>query len=590
MWVRSHRSIWGYGAGIVGSLAIAVVPTVSRPALAASSWQFDPNTQALEVNLPEGVTPRYFLLAEPARIVLDLPIDIGTTETQNTYSGPVRQVRAAQFQPGLTRIVLELAPGTTLAPRQVELRQLEASGGNRWILRPLVVDSSVPEVASTPDLPVATAPTEALPPSVTVPPAPSADSSGLPSVAPTAPIPPVATAPAPMPSTPPAADLTSEVSGIEIPVSPPPAPTIEVAPMTPEADGLPDTFLQPGRVQPEVQVPLPPADRPSRDLPTAEPTNTAIAPSPAPEPTANTGNAQDLTVPPATRLSPTGRTTDTAPAAVPDLPATPLRTTVSSEVVRVPNPPAIPRRAIASTPPPAVPEPEPEVTAPPEPVAVVPPTQPTEPEVVATPPLETVAVTPQPPSVPLRSITFGQPLEDESPRADSTVAVAPTRSGVLLPANTILKLRYPRDTALLLDANLAWQEVLVLDEDLREAQTGQVLVPAGTQVIGRFEAGRRGSRFIAQAISLQGRNLKFSAESEPIDGDRQVSHNQLLRNSGIGAAAATVIGGFSGVGLLAGLAAGAATTYVTAPQAAVIQPQQIIEVRVIEDLPRSLLE
>ena len=153
-----------------------------------------------------------------------------------------------------------------------------------------------------------------------------------------------------------------------------------------------------------------------------------------------------------------------------------------------------------------------------------------------------------------------------------------------------MKLRYPRDTALLLDANLAWQEVLVLDEDLREAQTGQVLVPAGTQVIGRFEAGRRGSRFIAQAISLQGRNLKFSAESEPIDGDRQVSHNQLLRNSGIGAAAATVIGGFSGVGLLAGLAAGAATTYVTAPQAAVIQPQQIIEVRVIEDLPRSLLE
>ncbi|MEG4107979.1 hypothetical protein [Microcoleus sp. S13_C5] len=47
-----------------------------------------------------------------------------------------------------------------------------------------------------------------------------------------------------------------------------------------------------------------------------------------------------------------------------------------------------------------------------------------------------------------------------------------------------------------------------------------------------------------------------------------------------------LLSGFSGIGLLAGAAAGAATTYVAAPQPATIQPGQILQVQLTEDLPQ----
>ncbi|NJO52726.1 MAG: hypothetical protein HC840_28750 [Leptolyngbyaceae cyanobacterium RM2_2_4] len=71
-----------------------------------------------------------------------------------------------------------------------------------------------------------------------------------------------------------------------------------------------------------------------------------------------------------------------------------------------------------------------------------------------------------------------------------------------------------------------------------------------------------------------------------ISSDREVSENSLIQNSALGALALTVLGGFTGIGLLGGLAAGATATYLTAPQPAIIQPNQIVEVRLTEDLPR----
>lgn len=178
------------------------------------------------------------------------------------------------------------------------------------------------------------------------------------------------------------------------------------------------------------------------------------------------------------------------------------------------------------------------------------------------------------------SVPFGEPL----PNAQATAPIDPQ---VWLPANTQLALQYPRQEKLELDSDMTWQEVLLLSQDVQDQRTGAVILPAGTQVIGRFETGRYGSRFVAQAISLQGRNVKLTAESDVLTGTRDVSEDALLRNSGIGAAAATVVSGFSGVGLLAGAAAGVAATYVTAPQPAVIYPYQTIQVRVLEDVPRS---
>jgi hypothetical protein len=117
----------------LGAIAALVSATAAVPVQASTltQWWFDPASAQLEVTVPAGVTPRTFLLAQPTRIVMDLPnTDVGMVSAGQVYSGPVRQVRVSQFQPGLTRIVMELSPDATLAPEQVQLQQVgPASGG-----------------------------------------------------------------------------------------------------------------------------------------------------------------------------------------------------------------------------------------------------------------------------------------------------------------------------------------------------------------------------------------------------------------------------------------------------------------------------
>ena len=131
---------------------IAIAALIA-PAQAASltAWNFDPNTNHLEVTVKDGTTPRYFLMAQPARIVMDLPgTSIAGVKTQGSYSGAVRQVRVSQFQPGMTRIVLELSPGVKLASGQVNLQKMDAT---RWVLKPLLAESPATVARSSPPAP-----------------------------------------------------------------------------------------------------------------------------------------------------------------------------------------------------------------------------------------------------------------------------------------------------------------------------------------------------------------------------------------------------------------------------------------------------
>ncbi len=129
------------------------------------------------------------------------------------------------------------------------------------------------------------------------------------------------------------------------------------------------------------------------------------------------------------------------------------------------------------------------------------------------------------------------------------------------------------------------QEVLLLQAGILDSR-GNTIVPANTPVIGRFETTNLGSKFVVEAISLNGRNIPLLASSQPLGGRRpQPSDRSVFRNSGIGGLALFLLSGFSGIGLLAGAAAGVATTYVAAPQPATIQPGQIVQVQLTEDFP-----
>lgn len=182
-----------------------------------------------------------------------------------------------------------------------------------------------------------------------------------------------------------------------------------------------------------------------------------------------------------------------------------------------------------------------------------------------------------------RTLTFGEPL----PRGGSNAPLqAAAGANVLLPAGTELSLLYPGDRALRLQAKPSREEVLLLQGGIFDSR-GNTIVPANTPVIGRFETTNLGSRFVVEAISLNGRNIPLFARSEPVGGRRQQpSDRSLLRNTGIGGLALFLLSGFSGIGLLAGAAAGVATTYVATPQPATIQPGQIFQVQLTEDFPQ----
>jgi N-acetylmuramoyl-L-alanine amidase len=89
----------------------------------------------------------------------------------------------------------------------------------------------------------------------------------------------------------------------------------------------------------------------------------------------------------------------------------------------------------------------------------------------------------------------------------------PADASVLLPSGTVLNLRYPGLDPLELQDGPPWQEVLLVDQPIYD-HTGEVLIPAGSEVIGRFEISSRGSRFIAQAITLNGQNIRLAGSSE----------------------------------------------------------------------------
>ena len=688
---------WGVMVGLLGTTsATTLITTLSltAPLQAAvlSGWEFNPTRQELEIIVPGGTTPQYSLVAEPARIIVDLPdTTLGTVPVQQTYGGAIRVIRVAQFEPGLTRIVLELAPGTVLAPGHVELRRVgegttsEGQPGDRWVVRPLLATDMPIATASPEPLPasssdvasesgVAVAPS--LPMNSTSPSVNSAantsDGDELPPLEPGALEIPVqmppedaiasSTAESEIPESAPVGseqdpldqaenqaeanqtdpddvgegtpvaegssdldssdsdslDSDSSDSGFSDSGSPDAISVSEAAPDveqsaevggeveavdngTPEALETPEVSESPAAINPEATPSEASAPMTSAPMTEASPeSSVAIAPNPPsanpapivapegilpslPSPGSPESNPAVVNVPPLD-FAPEGTAPDAPPA------DTESGDTSSNEAASTDSPSDI-----------AESQPAPSAIAPPPDAITVPPlTPPSEatvepnsapsqsaPPIVATAPPTTPTTSANPAN---RSIDFGQPLPSSSRHgsgASAEISMPPSShsaESILLPSGTVLSLRYPGESPLELAEGQPRQEVMVLAEAVQD-QAGNIILPEGTYVIGRFETKTEGSQFIAQAISVQGQTLFLNAQSAPISGNQS---NNLLRNSALGVAAGAVLGGLTGIGLIPAIAAGvatsAATTYASPSNPAIIQPDQVVEVQLIEDL------
>ena len=97
------------------------------------SWRFDANQNQLEFTTDEGVQPQAQLVADPTRLVIDLPgIMFGRPRLNEALGGVVRSIRIGQFDRQTTRLVIELAPGYTLDPNQIKFRGITA---RQWVVK-----------------------------------------------------------------------------------------------------------------------------------------------------------------------------------------------------------------------------------------------------------------------------------------------------------------------------------------------------------------------------------------------------------------------------------------------------------------------
>lgn len=119
--------------GCVWTPAAALI--IAQPASASrlQLWRLNPATNQLEIRTERAVQPRAELVYNPTRLVIDLPgVVLGSPQISQNYSGAIRQVRVAQFDPQTTRIVVEYAAGFTIDPQQVRFRGVTA---NNWLVQ-----------------------------------------------------------------------------------------------------------------------------------------------------------------------------------------------------------------------------------------------------------------------------------------------------------------------------------------------------------------------------------------------------------------------------------------------------------------------
>ena len=154
MKTRTNQILPSMGVSIFGLIILTPSISFAQSVAQLNNWQFNPKAQQLEINLSATTTPQYFYLAQPPRLVLDLPnTKLGKVLTQKDYSGAIQRIRISQMDANTTRIVLDLAPGTQLQPNQVQLQPLSRQKPTRWVLNPRITynsTSSKPSNSSSP--------------------------------------------------------------------------------------------------------------------------------------------------------------------------------------------------------------------------------------------------------------------------------------------------------------------------------------------------------------------------------------------------------------------------------------------------------
>ncbi|MDJ0773885.1 MAG: AMIN domain-containing protein [Mastigocoleus sp. MO_167.B18] len=124
------------------ALSLSAGGSLAEPIARLENWRFYPEAQQLEVMLSGSSQPRYFYLPQPPRIVVDLPdTKLGYVPTQQRFYGNIQGIRVSQFDENVTRIVMDLAPGTFFDSSQMRLQPISRRNSLGWVFRPLIASN-----------------------------------------------------------------------------------------------------------------------------------------------------------------------------------------------------------------------------------------------------------------------------------------------------------------------------------------------------------------------------------------------------------------------------------------------------------------
>ncbi len=102
------------------------------PAMAAEilSWQFNATENRIDFSTSAAVRPEAQMLANPSRLILDLPeTKLNQPTSSQLLSNGIKSLRVGQFDEDRTRMVLELDPQYSIDPQQV---LIQASTNKQW--------------------------------------------------------------------------------------------------------------------------------------------------------------------------------------------------------------------------------------------------------------------------------------------------------------------------------------------------------------------------------------------------------------------------------------------------------------------------
>jgi N-acetylmuramoyl-L-alanine amidase len=111
---------------------VSVAMGSSLPATASEilSWQFNAVENRIDFNTSAGVKPEAQILANPSRLIVDLPdTRLKQPTSSQTLSNGIRSLRVGQVEPDRARMVLELDPDYAIDPQQI---LIQATNSKQW--------------------------------------------------------------------------------------------------------------------------------------------------------------------------------------------------------------------------------------------------------------------------------------------------------------------------------------------------------------------------------------------------------------------------------------------------------------------------